>query len=148
MICFNLCIINTYKMILFNYIIYLSQIQQVIKEKKYGITTTRKESTSEGKMPSQKFKYRRKRLLARVYGPRRPSYLFLLLKEILRPCLHKQIIYEGNLLSFLNKFAFANILPNDEKSRRLIFSEGEQSLLTTICEDLYTLAISYLRISN
>ena len=29
---------------------------------------TRKESTSEGKMPSQKFKYRRKKLLTRAYG--------------------------------------------------------------------------------
>ena len=29
---------------------------------------TRKESTSEGKMPSQKFKYCRKKLLARAYG--------------------------------------------------------------------------------
>ena len=31
--------------------------------------TTRKESTSEGKMPSQKFEYPRKRLLARAYYP-------------------------------------------------------------------------------
>ena len=31
--------------------------------------TTRKESTSEGKMPSQKFKYRRKRLLVRACDP-------------------------------------------------------------------------------
>ena len=51
--------------------------------------TTKKESTSEAKMPSQKFKYRRKRLLARAYGPRRPSYLLWLLKEILRLCLRK-----------------------------------------------------------
>ena len=110
--------------------------------------TTRKESTSEDKMPSQKFKYRRKRLLARTYGPRRPSYLFLLLKEILRPYLHKQIIYESNPPSLLNKSALTNILPNDEKSRRLLFSEGKQLSLTTICKDLYTFAISYLRIPN
>ena len=51
--------------------------------------TTRKESTSEAQIPSQKFKYRRKRLLARVYDPRRPSYLLLLLKDILRPYLRK-----------------------------------------------------------
>ena len=44
--------------------------------------TKRKESTSEGKMPSQKFKYRCKMLLARAYGPRRSLYLLLLLKEI------------------------------------------------------------------
>ena len=111
----------------------------------YGCTT-RKESINEDKMPSQKFKYRHKRLLARACSPRRSSYLFLLLKEILRPCLRKQIIYEGNLLSLLNKFAFVNILPNNEKSLRLIFNESEQSSLTTICENLYTLAISYLRI--
>ena len=43
-----------------------------------------------------------------------------------------------------DKFALTNILPNDEKSRRLIFSKRKQSSLTTICEDLYTLAISYL----
>ena len=51
--------------------------------------TTKKESINEVKIPSQKFKYRRKRLLARVYNPRRPSYLLLLLKEILRPYLRK-----------------------------------------------------------
>ena len=51
----------------------------------YLDNTTRKESTSEDHMPSQKFKYRRKRLLARAYGPRRPLYLHLSLKEILRP---------------------------------------------------------------
>ena len=111
-------------------------------------STERKESTSEGKMHSQKFKYRHKRLLARACGPRRPSYLFLLLKEILRPCLRKQIIYKSNLLLLLNKSTFANILPNNEKSRPLIFSEKEQSSLTTICEDVYTLIISYLQISN
>ena len=54
----------------------------------YGCTT-RKESINEDKMPSQKFKYRRKRLLAIAYDPRRPSYLLLFLKEILRPYLHK-----------------------------------------------------------
>ena len=54
----------------------------------YGCTT-RKESINEDKMPSQKFKYRHKRLLARACSPRRLSYLFLLLKEILRPCLRK-----------------------------------------------------------
>ena len=81
------------------------------------IFTTRKESTSEDKIPSQKFKYCRKRLLARAYVPRRPSYLLLLQKEILRPYLCKQIIYEGNSSSLLTKFALTNILPNDEKSR-------------------------------
>ena len=110
--------------------------------------TTRKESTSEGKMHPQKFKYNRKRLLARAYGPQRPSYLLLLLKEILRPYLRKWIIYEGNPPSLLNKSALTNISPNDEKSSRLIFSEGKQLSLTTICEDLYTLVISYLQISN
>ena len=55
----------------------------------FEILTTRKESTSEAQIPSQKFKYRRKRLLARVYDPRRPSYLLLLLKDILRPYLRK-----------------------------------------------------------
>ena len=53
------------------------------------LDTTKKESTSEDHMPSQKFKYCRKRLLARAYGPRRPSYLHLSLKEILRPYLRK-----------------------------------------------------------
>ena len=48
-----------------------------------GYVTTRKESTSKDHMPSQKFKYRRKRLLVMAYGPRRPSYLHLSLKEIL-----------------------------------------------------------------
>ena len=81
------------------------------------IFTTRKESTSEDKIPSQKFKYCRKRLLARAYVPRRPQYLLLLQKEILRPYLCKQIIYEGNSSSLLTKFALTNILPNDEKSR-------------------------------
>ena len=54
-----------------------------------GYVTTRKESTSKDHMPSQKFKYRRKRLLVMAYGPRRPSYLHLSLKEILRPYLRK-----------------------------------------------------------
>ena len=54
-----------------------------------GYVTTRKESTSKDHMPSQKFKYRRKRLLVMAYGPRRPSYLHLSLKEILWPYLRK-----------------------------------------------------------
>ena len=53
-------------------------------------STTRRESISDGKMPSQKFKYHRKRLLARACGPWRPLYLLLLLKEILRPCLQNR----------------------------------------------------------
>ena len=32
-------------------------------------------------MPSPKFKYCRKRLLARAYGPRRPSYVFALITK-------------------------------------------------------------------
>ena len=31
---------------------------------------------------------------------------------------------------------------------QLIFSEGKQSSLITICEDLYTVAISYLQIND
>ena len=61
-------------------------IEESVEETLY---TTKKESTSKGHMPSQKFKYRRKRLLARAYDPRKLSYLLLLLKEILRPYLHK-----------------------------------------------------------
>ena len=127
------------------FVVFIFKIHQFKGLRLYimSMYTTKKES-SEGKMPSQKFKYRRKRLLARACDPRRPSYLFLLLNEILRPCLRKQIIYESNLLSLLNKFAFTNILPNDEKSQRFIFSKGEQLSLTTICEDFYTLTISYL----
>ena len=36
-------------MILFNHIIYLLQIQQVVKEKKYGITKKRREKKAKGK---------------------------------------------------------------------------------------------------
>ena len=57
-------------------------------------------------------------------------------------------MYEGNSLLLLNKSTLTNILPNDEKSWRLTFNEGMQSSLTTICEDLYALAINYLRISK
>ena len=50
----------------------------------------------------------------------------------------------GQSTIVIEKFALTNILPNDEKSRRLIFSERKPSLLTTICEDLHTLTINYL----
>ena len=36
-ICFNLCIISSHKMILFNHIIYLLQILQVVKEKSMAL---------------------------------------------------------------------------------------------------------------
>ena len=64
-------------------------VEVIIKIVDFDLSMHTKESTSEDHMPSQKFKYRRKRLLARAYGPRRPSYLHLSLKEILRPYLRK-----------------------------------------------------------
>ena len=51
-----------------------SKIAKLVKNSKSWMQrfdfTTKKESISKDHMPSQKFKYRRKRLLARAYGPR------------------------------------------------------------------------------
>ena len=57
----------------------MSQLKNILAT----ISITRKESISEGNIPSQKFKYCGKRLLVRACGPRTPLYLLLLLKEIL-----------------------------------------------------------------
>ena len=77
-------------------------------------STTKKESINEVKIPSQKFKYRRKRLLTRTYDPRN---VFALVVKRDFATIPSQINNLRGQFTVGTEQIHRRYLTNDEKSR-------------------------------